>query len=308
MAGGVFTACLTKPIKAAQLYEVLSDVVGSPAARLADPARPAIDAAMAERLPLRILLAEDNIVNQKVALRTLERMGYRADVAANGIEALDALERQSYDVVLMDMQMPEMDGLEATRRICKRWLPTRRPRIIAMTANAMRGDREQCLDAGMDDYISKPVRIEDLVAALERCVTQAAVVAAEPDLEAPLDPLVDWDVLARLQADLGDDGTIVIEVIEMFLADTPQQLDRMRQALASTAAHDLRHAAHTLKSTSASVGALALAACCRELEELARDGALDPAAPLVQQAEDLFIQIDGVMRASSTYDIASRPD
>jgi HPt (histidine-containing phosphotransfer) domain-containing protein len=177
-----------------------------------------------------------------------------------------------------------------------------------MTANAMRGDREQCLDAGMDDYISKPVRIEDLVAALERCVSQAAVVAAAPDLEAPADPLVDWDVLARLQADLGDDEAIVIEVLEMFLADTPQQLDRMRQALAAAAAHDLRHAAHTLKSTSASVGALALAACCRELEELARDGALDQAAPLVQQAEDLFIQTNSIMQASPVYGIASRRD
>jgi HPt (histidine-containing phosphotransfer) domain-containing protein len=190
-----------------------------------------------------------------------------------------------------------MDGLEATRRICKRWIPTRRPRIIAMTANAMRGDREQCLDAGMDDYISKPVRIDDLVAALERCAPQSAEPAAAPEMAAPADPLVDWDVLARLQADLGGDETIVIEIIEMFLADAPQQLDRMRQALVAAAAHDLRHVAHTLKSTSASVGAQALAACCRAIEELARDGALDQAAPLVPRANDLFIQIDGVMRA-----------
>ncbi len=308
MAGGRFTACLIKPIKAAQLYDVLSDVVGSPEARAATPARPTIDAAMAERLPLRILLAEDNAVNQKVALRTLERMGYRADVAANGIEALDALERQPYDVVLMDMQMPEMDGLEATRRICKCWIPTRRPRIIAMTANAMRGDREQCLDAGMDDYISKPVRIEDLVAALERCAPQSAERGAAPEMAAPADPLVDWDVLARLQADLGGDQAIVIEVLEMFLADTPQQLDRMRQALASAAAHDLRHVAHTLKSTSASVGAQALAACCRAIEELARDGALDQAAPLVLHAEDLFAQTNGVMQASPVYGSAGDGD
>jgi CheY-like chemotaxis protein/HPt (histidine-containing phosphotransfer) domain-containing protein len=293
MAGGSFTACLTKPIKAAQLYDVLSDVVGSPAARAAAPARSLIDAAMAERLPLRILLAEDNAINQKVALRTLERMGYRADVAANGIEALEALERQPYDVVLMDMQMPEMDGLEATRRICKRWIPTRRPRIIAMTANAMRGDREQCLDAGMDDYISKPVRIDDLVQALERCAPPAA-----PEPIAPADPLIDWDALARLQADLDDDGTIVREVIEMFLADAPQLLDKMHQAITDAAAHDLRHAAHTLKSTSASIGALALSACCRTIEELARDGALEQAVPLVPRAADLFIQTKSFMQAS----------
>ncbi len=299
MAGGRFTACLTKPIKAAQLYEVLSDVVGSPTARAAAPVRPTIDAAMADRLPLRILLAEDNVVNQKVALRTLERMGYRADVAANGLEVLDALERQPYDVVLMDMQMPEMDGLEATRRICTRWIPTQRPRIIAMTANAMRGDREQCLEAGMDDYISKPVRIDDLVAALERCAQQPAAPAAAPDPTEMAEPPVDWDVLAQLQADLGDDdGTIVIEVIEMFLDDAPQQLDRMRQALAAAAAHDLRQAAHTLKSTAASVGAQALAACCGAIEELARDGVLDQATPLVARAEELFAQTNGVMQAS----------
>ena len=306
MAGGTFTSCLTKPIKAAQLYDVLSDVVGSPLARAVALARPLIDASMAERLPLRILLAEDNVVNQKVALRTLERMGYRADVAANGIEVLDALERQPYDVVLMDMQMPEMDGLEATRRICKRWIPTRRPRIIARTANAMRGDREQCLDAGMDDYISKPVRIDDLVAALERCAPQPAAPAA-PNSATPANPLVDWDVLARLQADLGD-AAIVLEVIEMFRTDAPQQLDQMRQALASAAAHDLRHAAHTLKSTSASLGALALAACCHTIEGLARDGALEQAAPLVPQAEELFIQTNRIIQASPTYGSASQHD
>jgi CheY-like chemotaxis protein len=123
---------------------------------------------MAEHLPLRILVAEDNAVNQKLALRLLSQLGYRADVAGNGLEAIQAVERQPYDVVLMDVQMPEMDGLEATRQICARWPGGRRPRIIAMTANAMQGDREVCLEAGMDDYVSKPIRVEELVAALNR--------------------------------------------------------------------------------------------------------------------------------------------
>jgi CheY-like chemotaxis protein len=115
-----------------------------------------------------VLLAEDNVVNQKLALRLLSQMGYRADVAANGLEVLQAVDRQPYDVILMDVQMPEMDGLEATRRLCAALDAFKRPRIIAMTANAMQGDREMCLAAGMDDYISKPIRVEELVKSLSR--------------------------------------------------------------------------------------------------------------------------------------------
>jgi CheY-like chemotaxis protein len=118
--------------------------------------------------PWRILLVEDNAVNQKLALRLLAQMGCRADVAGNGLEAIQALERQRYDVVLMDVQMPEMDGLEASRRIRREFAADAQPRIIAMTANAMQGDRELCLAAGMDDYVSKPIRREELVDALSR--------------------------------------------------------------------------------------------------------------------------------------------
>ena len=122
---------------------------------------------MASRHTLRILLAEDNVVNQKLALRLLSQMGYRADLAANGLEAIEAVERQTYDVVLMDVQMPEMDGLQASRTIVKRWpKDAERPRIVAMTANAMQGDREECLAAGMDDYVTKPIRVDALVQAL----------------------------------------------------------------------------------------------------------------------------------------------
>ena len=127
-----------------------------------------IDPQMAERHPLCILLAEDNVVNQKLALRLLQQMGYAADLARNGIEAIECIGRQSYDVVLMDVQMPEMDGLEASRRIMARWGPQSRPRIVAMTANVMQGDREKCIAAGMDDYVVKPIRVEQLVAALLR--------------------------------------------------------------------------------------------------------------------------------------------
>ena len=130
--------------------------------------RPQLDPTLAARHPLRILLAEDNAVNQKLALRLLQQMGYRADLASNGLEAIESVERQPYDVVLMDVQMPEMDGLEATRRIAARWPAGERPRIVAMTANAMQGDREACLAAGMDDYVVKPIRVDALVEALKQ--------------------------------------------------------------------------------------------------------------------------------------------
>src|SRR5437016_8827234 len=123
---------------------------------------------MAARHPLLILLAEDNVVNQKLALRILQQMGYRVDLASNGIEAIESVERQTYDVVLMDVQMPEMDGMQAAQTITTRWPAQRRPRIVAMTANAMQGDREACLAAGMDDYITKPIRVEALVDALQK--------------------------------------------------------------------------------------------------------------------------------------------
>lgn len=174
--GELFAAFLHKPIKPGQLREVLvAALTGQSASterRRAGDVPP--DDKLGPRHPLRILLAEDNVVNQRVALRLLERLGYSADVAADGLEALDALHRQVYDVVLMDIQMPEMDGLEASRRICQLWPADQRPRLIAMTANAMQGDREACLAAGMDDYISKPVRLDELRRALSQATRRWA--------------------------------------------------------------------------------------------------------------------------------------
>jgi signal transduction histidine kinase/DNA-binding response OmpR family regulator len=165
---GLFVARLAKPLRQSQFFDTLVTLLAQDAAprRVASPPKPRIDAEMASRHSLRILLAEDNVVNQKLALRLLGQMGYRADLASNGLEALECIARQTYDVVLMDVQMPEMDGLEASRRITARWPAGQRPRIIAMTANAMQGDRELCLAAGMDDYVSKPIRVDELVAAL----------------------------------------------------------------------------------------------------------------------------------------------
>ena len=168
-------AVVTKPIKASTLHTAVVTALGTTVLQAAqDRGGAELDPELGSRHPLRILLAEDNAVNQKLALRLLEKMGYRADVAGNGLEAIAALERQPYDLVLMDVQMPEMDGLEATRRILERWTVGERPWIVAMTAEAMAGDRERCLAAGMDGYITKPIRVEELVQAIRRTPPRTA--------------------------------------------------------------------------------------------------------------------------------------
>lgn len=167
---GLFVACLAKPLRQSHLFDTLAGLFASaplPSAAAGTAGKSVTGPELAARHPLRILLAEDNLVNQKLAVRLLEQMGYRADLASNGIEALESVARQVYDVVLMDVQMPEMDGLEAARRITRKYTDDDRPAIIAMTANAMQGDREMCLEAGMDGYIAKPIRVERLIEALE---------------------------------------------------------------------------------------------------------------------------------------------
>jgi len=161
-----FSAYLSKPVKSKQLQRVLAQLLaGKP--ELKEEEKVKIDRELARRHPLKILLAEDNVVNQKVALKILDRMGYRADVASNGKEAVEAVKRQPYDLVLMDVQMPEMDGLEATTRIREQDRENR-PWIIALTANALQGDKERYLGVGMDDYLSKPIKVEELAIALTR--------------------------------------------------------------------------------------------------------------------------------------------
>ena len=165
-----FAGKITNPIKSSQLHNALLEALNLNGTRIVRASPPKeIESSLSEQIPLQILLAEDNLINQKVGVRILNKMGYQVDVAANGLEVLEALERRMYDVILMDMQMPEMDGVEATKIICKRWSKKARPRIIALTANAITGDREKCLQAGMDDYTSKPIDVKELTSALKRC-------------------------------------------------------------------------------------------------------------------------------------------
>jgi CheY-like chemotaxis protein len=295
---------LTKPIKASQLYNVLVGLFAE-GARLIErrdvAAEPQFDAGMGQRLPLRILLAEDNAINQQLALSFLERLGYRADVVANGLEALLSLRRQPYDVVLMDVHMPEMDGLEATRRIRQEFVPEAQPRIIAMTAGAMREDREACLAAGMEDYISKPVQVGELVTALSKCQPRLAMEiplkrsedveapAAEAPVTAVAPEVLEPGALKQLRATLGRQADRMLPgLIDRFYQDVERLLGEAWRALEGKQADDLRRVAHTLKSTSATFGAVALSVVARELEYLARDGVLEGAAGLIAQAEAEF--------------------
>lgn len=245
---------------------------------------------------LRILLAEDNRVNQQVILLTLEQLGYQADVAGNGLEVLASLRRQFYDVVLMDIQMPEMDGLTATRQICQEWpLEAPRPRIIAITAYAFQEHREQCLAAGMDDYISKPVQITKLVQVLSQCQPQASrenksgqasllLSATASHLhDLPSQP-IDLKVLQSLRQMAGARAPeVVAQIIDDYFIEAPRQILAMRTAIAIKDAAALHQAAHALRSMSANLGAIALSQLCKTLETM--DDSSTPTAALNQVSQ-----------------------
>jgi GAF domain-containing protein/CheY-like chemotaxis protein/HPt (histidine-containing phosphotransfer) domain-containing protein len=280
-------AVVTKPIKASPLHAAVATVLGSTIDEAPDAASSALDEELAVRHPLRILLAEDNVVNQKLAIRLLERLGYRADVAANGLEAIEALERQTYDLLLSDVQMPEMDGLEATRRILERWPAGERPWIVAMTAEAMSGDRERCLAAGMNDYLAKPIRVDELVAAIKRTPRRGAAAVAASAPAASNGP-IDLTALRRLSDGTGGDPGFVSELIEQFIGESPALIEAARDGLVGGNADEVRRAAHTLKSNAATFGAHDLSAACAALEDAAKRGDLEGgAASLDAIARDL---------------------
>ncbi len=286
-----FAAILTKPIKPSALFDALVSIFSGQTTQVV---RRELfpDDSMAQQLPLRILLAEDNATNQKLALRLLQRLGYRADVAANGLEVVGALQRQAYDVVLMDVQMPELDGLEATRRIRLELPDKAQPYIIAMTANAMQGDREICLAAGMDDYVSKPIRIESLVSALSKGRPLNSS-SPEPALEvlSPEKAELNRDALQNLLEVLGGEFHYLVEVIDSFLEDAPKLLAELDNAVSKEDIDTVRRVAHSLKSNSADFGAGALNKLCFQLEERARSGSLEGAPELAAQIESEFQEV-----------------
>ncbi|HXX63642.1 MAG TPA: response regulator, partial [Bacteroidota bacterium] len=262
-------AFLNKPIKPSQLYDVLIGIFSngtSPKPSSAPQTRPASEPV--RRLPLRILVAEDNVINQKVALRMLDRLGYRADVAGNGAEAVAAIQRQQYDLVFMDVHMPEMDGFEATRNIRAIEGKLRHTNIIAMTANALQGDRERCLEAGMDDYIAKPVRQSDLAGVIKRRLPYVQGAEGGSPSAVASDELIDENVLRELQ-DLGgeDDPDLVCQIIRLFIVEAPQRMELIRSGLCAGDLKSVRETAHQLKGASRQLGLRVLAALCQRLED-----------------------------------------
>jgi len=242
-------------------------------APLAAPSAPA-------ELPrsLRILVAEDNAVNQRVVVRMIEKLGCRADVAASGLEVLSALDRQRYEVVLMDVQMPDMDGLAATRELRRRLRDDRRPTILAMTANVRREDEVACLEAGMDGFLAKPVRIEALREALAHAAANVATVAAGA---APAGPALDTAAFSRLRTLDRDAPGVVGEIVDLYLGDTPSRIASLRAAAARLDVEAMASVAHGLKGSSSYIGAREIEGLCAEIERLIRDGRRDAAAARV---------------------------
>ncbi|OUC13108.1 MAG: hypothetical protein B0A82_19070 [Alkalinema sp. CACIAM 70d] len=416
-----FKVFLSKPVKQSNLLNALSQVLCQQpiVIQRAKASTIEIERDLAEKHPLRILLAEDNTTNQKLALQLLKRMGYRADVAGNGLEAIEALKRQSYDLVFMDVHMPEMDGLTAAQRICRVWPTQDRPRIVAMTANAMQGDRQKCLDAGMDDYVSKPIRLEELVNALKNTpslqsggsfaagnhpgkepagshprptppvvtppaacpmplarasqpVNQPTVqpiaqptvqlvsqtilqttpqtiaqpiaqptpqptpqIIAQttpqptpvpqspikpspipqslplshsptpppsypptlPDNTTSIEPPIDETVFAELAELFGDESVEpLLETINSYLVDAPTYLNAIAQGLTTTNSNAIQCAAHTLKSISASLGAMTTAQICQQIEELGQNNDLVHATSCFPQLQTTYAAAEAALQ------------
>ena len=327
-------AGLQKPVRQAELFQVLCRLL-NPATDSA-PHGPSSVAARARRFAARILVAEDNPVNQEMALAVLERLDCRAKVATNGREAVEAVARNEYDLILMDCQMPEMDGFAATAAIREWEASQHRPRlpIIALTANVVKGFREQCLMAGMDDYLSKPFEQSQLIAILDRWLPKAdgvippGLVSTPPSILSkspptridaatatggaippptrpagplatdPADSPLDERALAQIRSMQRPGApSLLNKIIGLYLDSSPELLQKLRDAIAGEDAGALRQAAHSLKSSSANLGATRLAALCKELEQRGREGRLEDAPCLLEELEICYARALEALKA-----------
>ncbi len=289
-----FSAYLTKPIRQSQFFNALATAM-SPESVVAETPKPKpliTQHSIAEnrKSKVRILLVEDNLVNRKVALAMLGKLGFKASTAADGAEAVEAMKSESFDLVLMDCQMPVMDGYEATAQIRALGGNKANTPIIAMTANAMKGDKEICLGAGMNDYVPKPVRSADLAQAIERWAFGRRDGDAAQSAQ---DTETDEEIFDRndLLEKLGGDEEMLREIMNAFAQDMPVQIKALRDASDKQDAPMLRRQAHTIKGAAANVGAFALSAAALKLEKAAENGDLNSAGPLLAKLEKEFAKV-----------------
>jgi two-component system sensor histidine kinase/response regulator len=283
---------LTKPVRQSELFNCLIGGLSMTAEEVIPPTRAATEATVTRG---RLLLVEDNSMNQLVATKLLGKLGYEVTVSANGLEALESMAAAEYDAVLMDCQMPEMDGYAATREIRHREGGTRHTPVIAMTAAAMQGDREACFAAGMDDYLTKPIRPDALAETLTRWITGEDKTTAATGAE----PIISGDDAAQLDAarlsmlrDLDDgDGVLLASIADEFLAEAQRQLELLGEALAEGDPQTVERAAHSIKGSSANLGAARLAELTGHLEALGRAKALGGAATVF---DDVTVELERV--------------
>jgi CheY-like chemotaxis protein/HPt (histidine-containing phosphotransfer) domain-containing protein len=280
-----------KPIRPAQLLDVMARALSVHIQHeKRAPAIPSLDGTLAARLPLRILLADDNPINQRVGQSVLAKLGYHVELATNGLEVIQAIEQGAFDLLFLDVQMPELDGLEAARQITARWPADRRPRIIAMTGNAFLGDREKCLAAGMDDYICKPIRIAELQEAIQRWGptklrrTDTTMFLRKNANHAGL---LDQHMIAELREMRPPGGTSILgELIDLFDLSAPERLERIRHSIADP--DQLSRHAQALKSLALNMGACRVADLSKALELMARDGKVEAAPRILAELETVL--------------------
>ncbi|UCH39251.1 MAG: response regulator, partial [Gammaproteobacteria bacterium] len=285
-----FSSFLNKPIKASQLLEAFKAALGVESTMDKPFAPVNFDASLAQSNPLRILIAEDNVINQKVVQRLLQKFGYRSDVVSNGAEALNALERQHYDLILMDLHMPVMDGLEASEKILQKFPPAQRPRIVAMTANVLPGDREACREAGMQDFLAKPINLDHFYRILSNANSSTDQDLSTNFVDGSVD--IDFERIEMIRATPGEgdgDGNLLAWVIDTFIADTEERLPEMRDAVERSDWNRLAEEAHRFYSSTSNLGLIKISNICIEME-------LEAANPDVNKAELLELLVEAYER------------
>jgi PAS domain S-box-containing protein len=272
------SAFISKPIKYSQLYECLISVLSLKDKTQSEKLKihPMIDFELGHKRPLRILLAEDNVVNQKVAVKILEKLGFRADVAANGYEVLEALRKIGYDIVLMDIFMPDMDGIETTQMILQMFQTGLRPKIIAMTANAMQGDKEKCIEAGMDDYLSKPVKVEELYEVLKKwgelIYEEKNSELSKEEIKHGTMKLINENSIELIKdIKTPEDANFFIELLDIYIDSFPHSLSAIKNCIEQKNNSQLEYCAHKLKGSSLTLGIDFVSEICNKIEASAKN-------------------------------------